>query len=299
MKETTVFTAEEFFHSNELFKVIREDNVSKESFFSTKLQSTYFTDLKKRSLHEFLSELVHCYRGIVFTDNEKLRKIFLDLLDSPDAGRWFIPFTEVSDQFDKLSESVNGQLLRGYLLHHILDYLEVKIAIEILKWGDFTEEHRGVEDVPKPVKTVDNIYRRMKDASGEAISPRNEFEIRMIDVVSNYIDKTDDSENSKKFLFKGLRGNVEKVYAILIERGIKRPTTMSTRQFHCSLFDLYYLIFKNIGWMSMPMFEEEIMEKQKKIKKSYTLADPEKNYNSYKIRQVKSLLLPDSILAAT
>ena len=34
MKETTVFTAEEFFHSNELFKVIREDNVSKESFIS-------------------------------------------------------------------------------------------------------------------------------------------------------------------------------------------------------------------------------------------------------------------------
>jgi hypothetical protein len=288
-----MFSHEEFAADIQLLEEIYTRRASEEQYYLEVIDTPEIIALKEKSFDDFLWQIILCYRGLMFSNDAEPKTKFKRLLKTDKPLIWFTPLLIISEGITNFSKSLNGQVLHGLLLIQIINYLEIKIAHEILSWGGKDVEHNGKPETPILFKDLDNIYRRKKYSGGNSLDSLNEYDKRMIDLTNDFERIAEDSELAKNLFLKYAQGNIEKVYATAILKTLAPPSIeiMPKTEFYTLLFDLFFLIFKDIGWLTFEAFESKCLEKDSHYL-SYSPNDFKKGYRKYKARQVKSLLKP-------
>lgn len=296
-----MFTEQEFEQDQQLIFAINGKLATDLIHWSTLLDKPNSLSLENESYIAFLWKLVDCYRGIKFTDDERLINAFKIYVKSGDRSemRWFINYSKLMEKIEEFSKNINGKILKGMVLHYIIDYLDLKITFEILSWGGIVGEHNGKAETSNIFKTVSNAYRRYEYSKKNKSNPSNEEEQKWFSLINEVKNKYEDYELSKKIFLKYAQGDIEKVCSrLILLNGIIPPqkNVMSKNSFYNLLFDFFLLFMKELPWNSFEQFIESCQKKSATDEYlSYEKQDYIKSYRNYKVRQVKSLLHPSQI----
>ena len=243
-----------------------------------------------------LWELIVFFRAIKFAnDFENIEPVVFSKSQKLLLKKWMIPYSKLTDCLLKLSNSLEGQVLQGEIIHLISEYLDIKIAFEILSWGGFVSLHNKVHETPNSYKYLSNLFRRFEyNNRRKENTPIDEFELKMIEILDNSLREFENYEEGKTFLLKFQKGKIEKYFAISILNYIYMPpkSMMNETKFYALVFNLFYMIFKELKWKSYDDFINKSNEKDDAKLSSYLLKNEEDSYERYKARMVKSLIKP-------
>lgn len=266
---------------NTIQKLKQKSKISKAQFLNHDLSKL---KTKPENYVTFLHTITGYYQQFsLFPDEEIIDRFRFWGIPRPQL-KWMIPIDEILNELNELGRNEKFILSKTKAFLFIQQHLYDKIFNQIFSWGIKTTPKKTEIDLAKYSRL---FFRRLKDGNGKLKKLKNPGEDLLQNIFSVVKNQYSDFRTFQTAYMNKVEGKTEKTYLMyILAEGIP-ISDISEADYLRSFFNLFRTICKDKKLLSEEQFDDRVKQIKSRRDKSFYDGD----YNFYKARIVKKLIL--------